>query len=128
MSRAPKFDFDNSSLEPQDVTVLQQIAKCVTNGPLKGRSLLLTGRADPRGEVEYNFALGEHRADAVDTYLAQLGVDKKSSPKHRAASSTQPEPTMRAGSVIAAWTSVSNEFASGRDGAHAARADSRRGG
>jgi len=77
VSRAPKFNFDDTSLEPQDVTVLQQIAKCVTYGPLKGRSLLLTGRADPRGEVEYNFALGEHRADAVDRYLAQLGVDKK---------------------------------------------------
>ncbi len=76
VSRAPKFDFDNSTLEPQDTSVLQQIAKCVTSGPLKGRSLLLTGRADPRGETEYNFALGEHRADAVDNYLSQLGVNR----------------------------------------------------
>jgi peptidoglycan-associated lipoprotein len=76
VSRAPKFNFDDASLEPQDMSVLQQIATCVTTGPLKGRDLKLTGRADPRGEVEYNFALGEHRANAVDNYLAQLGVDR----------------------------------------------------
>jgi peptidoglycan-associated lipoprotein len=76
VDRAPKFNFDDSSLEPQDRNVLAQVAKCVTSGPLKGRSLTLVGRADPRGEVEFNFVLGEHRASAVDAYLAQLGVDK----------------------------------------------------
>jgi peptidoglycan-associated lipoprotein len=76
VDRAPKFDFDDSSLEPQDRGVLQQVATCVTSGPLKGRSLKLIGRADPRGEVEFNFVLGEHRASAVDDYLAQLGVDR----------------------------------------------------
>lgn len=76
VDRAPKFNIDDSSLEPQDRSVLQQVATCVTNGPLKGRSLKLTGRADPRGEVEFNFVLGEHRAAAVDDYLAQLGVDR----------------------------------------------------
>ncbi len=74
--RAPKFDFDQSSLEPQDRDVLDQIAKCVTIGPLKGRSLKLIGRADPRGEEEYNFALGERRADSVGDYLGGLGVSK----------------------------------------------------
>ena len=73
---APKFDFDNSALLPQDREVLAQIAKCVTTGPLKGRALQLVGRADARGETEYNFALGEHRAGTVQSYLVQLGVDK----------------------------------------------------
>ena len=43
--------------------MLQQIATCVTTGPLRGKTLKLVGRADPRGEVEYNMGLGEHRAD-----------------------------------------------------------------
>lgn len=73
---APKFNFDQSDLQPQDRNVLDQIAKCVTTGPLAGRDLRLTGRADPRGEVEYNFVLGEHRAAAVDAYLASLGVQQ----------------------------------------------------
>ncbi|MEO7112778.1 MAG: hypothetical protein ABI183_20200, partial [Polyangiaceae bacterium] len=51
VASAPKFDTDQSSLEPQDQSVLQQVATCVTSGPLKGRSLHLVGRADPRGEV-----------------------------------------------------------------------------
>ncbi|WP_394825855.1 OmpA family protein [Pendulispora albinea] len=73
---APKFDLEQSSLLPQDREVLDQVAKCVTTGPLKGRSLQLTGRADARGETEYNFALGEHRAESVGSYLTQLGVAK----------------------------------------------------
>ena len=72
--RAPKFDYDEASLLPQDRDVLEQVAKCVTTGPLKGRKLALVGRADQRGETEYNMVLGDHRADAVHIYLARLGV------------------------------------------------------
>jgi peptidoglycan-associated lipoprotein len=72
---APKFDFDKSDLRQDDDDVLAEIAKCVTTGPLKGRGLELVGRADPRGEVEYNFVLGEHRAASVQQYLTRLGVD-----------------------------------------------------
>ena len=72
--RAPKFDFDKTELTSADRSVLQQIATCVTTGPLRGRALKLVGRADPRGEVEYNMGLGEHRADAVKRYLQGLGV------------------------------------------------------
>jgi len=74
VENAPKFDFDKSDLGPSDRDVLQQIATCVTTGPLKGRSLQLVGRADARGEAEYNMGLGEHRADAVRGYLSKLGV------------------------------------------------------
>src|SRR6185436_8097299 len=74
--RAPKFDFDEAALLPEDRDVLEQVAKCVTTGPLRGRHLSLVGRADPRGEIEYNMALGDHRADAVRTYLTHLGVEE----------------------------------------------------
>ncbi len=70
----PKFDFDQSALRPAETQVLDQIAKCLISGPLKGREIRLVGRADPRGEQEYNFALGENRADAVENYLLDLGV------------------------------------------------------
>jgi peptidoglycan-associated lipoprotein len=71
---APKFDFDESQLDEGDRTVLGQVAKCVTTGPLRGRSLQLVGRADPRGETEYNMVLGGSRAASVGAYLSQLGV------------------------------------------------------
>jgi peptidoglycan-associated lipoprotein len=71
---APKFDFDTAELEPADRDVLQQIATCVTTGPLKGKKLELVGRADPRGTTEYNLGLGTRRAGTVATYLERLGV------------------------------------------------------
>jgi peptidoglycan-associated lipoprotein len=75
VDRAPKFDYDDADLLPEDRDVLEQIARCVTTGPLKGRHLSLVGRCDPRGEDEYNMVLGEYRAETVHDYLAKLGVD-----------------------------------------------------
>jgi len=77
VDRAPKFDFADADLLPEDRTLLQQVAQCVTTGPLKHRSLRLAGRADPRGGLEYNMTLGDHRADTVRRYLGGLGVDTK---------------------------------------------------
>ena len=71
---APKFDFDSAALSTTDRSELDQLAKCMTTGPLTGKSVELVGRADPRGEAEYNMNLGATRADAVKHYLAQLGV------------------------------------------------------
>ena len=71
---APKFDFDQSNVMPEDTSVLSQVARCVADGPLKGRVLRLTGRADSRGTDEYNMALGERRAFATGQYLRNLGV------------------------------------------------------
>ena len=71
---APKFDFDSALLSASDRSELDQLAKCMTSGPLAGKSIQLVGRADPRGEAEYNMNLGAIRANAVEHYLAQLGV------------------------------------------------------
>jgi peptidoglycan-associated lipoprotein len=73
--RSPKFDFDSTSLSSADRDVLEQVAKCLTTGPLKGRAVELVGRADARGETEYNMGLGETRATSVKKYLGGLGVD-----------------------------------------------------
>jgi peptidoglycan-associated lipoprotein len=72
--RAPKFDFDSSNLSSAEKEILSQVATCLTTGPLKGRSIKLTGRADPRGEQEYNMDLGENRATSVRKFLLGLGV------------------------------------------------------
>lgn len=71
---APKFDFDQNAILPEDRDVLAKVAQCLTTGPLKGRNIRLVGRADPRGEKEYNMSLGERRANAVVKYLTALGV------------------------------------------------------
>jgi peptidoglycan-associated lipoprotein len=71
---APKFDFDQSILTQDDASVLSTVAQCLTTGPLRGSTLSLVGRADPRGEAEYNLALGSSRANAVSKYMQGLGV------------------------------------------------------
>jgi peptidoglycan-associated lipoprotein len=75
VDRAPKFEYAKSDLPSEDRSVLEQVARCLTTGPLKGRAVRLVGRADPRGESEYNMTLGVHRADSVKRYLANLGVN-----------------------------------------------------
>jgi peptidoglycan-associated lipoprotein len=74
VAEAPKFDFDRSAILPEDQDVLVQVARCLTTGTLKGRSVHLIGRADPRGTAEYNMALGERRSNAAMKYLTGLGV------------------------------------------------------
>ncbi len=71
---APRFDFDSTTIAPEDRDLLAAIARCVVDGALRGQSLALVGRADPRGEDEYNMSLGESRADTVQRYLHDLGV------------------------------------------------------
>jgi peptidoglycan-associated lipoprotein len=75
--RSPKFDFDSSQLSSADRDILQQVAKCMTDGALKGKNIELIGRADARGEQEYNMTLGSSRATAAHKYLDGLGVDDK---------------------------------------------------
>jgi peptidoglycan-associated lipoprotein len=70
----PNFDYDKDELTPEDRTVLDQLATCLTTGPLKGKVISLIGRADPRGTEEYNLGLGSRRASSVSSYLAHLGV------------------------------------------------------
>ena len=71
---APKFQFDQAAITDDDRAILDQVATCVTTGPLAGKKLELIGRADPRGSAEHNLALGSSRAGAVGAYLQAAGV------------------------------------------------------
>jgi peptidoglycan-associated lipoprotein len=72
--QTPKFDYDGFQLLPDDRAVLEQIAQCLSTGPLRGRKVDLVGRADPRGTEEYNLGLGMRRAGTVADFLKRLGV------------------------------------------------------
>jgi peptidoglycan-associated lipoprotein len=72
----PSFEYDSAALAEADRQMLGEVAKCLTEGALKGRAVTLIGRADARGEPEYNMTLGESRSEAVKRYLVDLGVGK----------------------------------------------------
>ena len=71
---APKFDFESPELRPESKEVLQRLATCISTGSLKGRSVLLTGHCDARGEYEFNMGLGAERAERVRGFLVGLGI------------------------------------------------------
>lgn len=75
-SSSAQFEFDSAALSEDDRSMLGQVARCLTDGALRDRKAILTGRADARGENEYNMTLGESRADAVYRYMVDLGVGK----------------------------------------------------
>lgn len=71
---APRFDYDKASLRSRGENILDDVAKCLSEGPLKGQTVTLIGRADPRGPAEYNKELGISRAEAARNYLRERGV------------------------------------------------------
>lgn len=68
------FDFDSANVSSEARGVLDQIASCFKDGAGKDQNLNIVGHADPRGETEYNFALGQRRAGAVAGYLTKAGL------------------------------------------------------
>jgi outer membrane protein OmpA-like peptidoglycan-associated protein len=72
--KAPLFAFDSAALSSDDQRLLDEVATCLTTGPLAGRVLMLTGRADPRGTEAYNISLGDRRASQVGSYLERHGM------------------------------------------------------
>jgi peptidoglycan-associated lipoprotein len=70
-----RFAFDSADVQPDAATALDALARCFVSGPLKGKGMKLIGYADPRGETEYNLALGQRRAGSIGEFLAKKGVE-----------------------------------------------------
>ncbi|QEY59348.1 peptidoglycan-associated lipoprotein Pal [Pseudomonas sp. C27(2019)] len=65
------FEFDSSDLKVEAMRALDVHARDLQNN---GARVVLEGHADERGTREYNMALGERRAKAVQRYLVLQGV------------------------------------------------------
>ena len=65
------FDFDQSDLRSDARDTLASDKDCMDK---MGYSVRLEGNCDERGSDEYNLTLGQRRADAVKSYLVNLGV------------------------------------------------------
>lgn len=71
---AAHFAFDSADIRMGEAPALDALAQCFISGPMKNEDLMLVGHADPRGEVNYNYALGQARAGSVATYLGLHGL------------------------------------------------------
>lgn len=70
--RVVYFDFDKSEIKDDFRAVIQAHAEYLANNP--NASVTLEGHADERGTREYNIALGERRANAVQRMLTLQGA------------------------------------------------------
>lgn len=70
----PHFEFDSASIRGRAADSLRAVARCFTDGALRGKSVKLVGRADPRGGEAYNLALGHDRAASVARFLEGAGI------------------------------------------------------
>ena len=67
------FDFDKYNIKPSASERLNRLAADLRR-VASVSSILLVGHTDSKGSEEYNFRLGQRRADAVAGYLAAKGV------------------------------------------------------
>ncbi len=71
-SRSVFFDFDQSQIKPEGVTVIEMHGKYLASHPTV--SIKIEGNTDEQGGTEYNLALGQKRAEAVAKTLKLYGV------------------------------------------------------
>ncbi len=72
----PHFFYDDAEPRPQAHPEVKKLARCLNAEPYADLTVLLVGRADPRGTDEYNFELGKRRATQVKELLVEHGVDR----------------------------------------------------
>jgi outer membrane protein OmpA-like peptidoglycan-associated protein len=73
---SPKFRFDSAIIQVQDRPELAAIASCLNHPSMRDQSIILIGRADPRGASEYNDALGMQRAVQIKAALVASGISE----------------------------------------------------
>ncbi|MCW8107842.1 peptidoglycan-associated lipoprotein Pal [Alteromonas ponticola] len=66
------FDFDRSTIKSEFQSLLDKHAEFLIQNA--DQNVVIEGHTDQRGTPEYNIALGERRAQAVETYLLNAGV------------------------------------------------------
>jgi peptidoglycan-associated lipoprotein len=66
------FDFNQADIHPDETSKLQRVGRCLKAD--HALHVTIEGNADERGTEDWNLALGDKRANAVENYLEQLGV------------------------------------------------------
>jgi peptidoglycan-associated lipoprotein len=67
------FDFDRSNIKRSEKSKLDEVAECFKGDHVA--RMTIGGHTDEEGDVSYNMALGEERANSVRKYLERVGVN-----------------------------------------------------
>jgi peptidoglycan-associated lipoprotein len=72
----PFFAFDSAKTKADDQPTMKTLVACMSEGPLRGKSIRLIGHTDPRGTATYNDDLGLARAEKVKKFLVTNGIEE----------------------------------------------------
>ena len=67
------FSLDASNIASSEMAKIEAVAQHLKDKP--ERVVMVEGNCDERGSNEYNMSLGQFRAEAIQKYLVQLGID-----------------------------------------------------
>jgi peptidoglycan-associated lipoprotein len=67
------FEFDSYAIQGSELPKLQTVGNWLKQS--RSTAVTIEGHCDERGTVEYNFALGQKRAEAVKEHLVKMGVE-----------------------------------------------------
>lgn len=68
------FDFDRSDIRPDQLPILEENLKFLVAPANAAIKFAVIGHCDERGTTEYNYLLGERRANSIRDYLVKNGV------------------------------------------------------
>lgn len=67
------FEFDSYAVSGTELPKLEGVGSYMKQE--RNVRMIVEGHCDERGTADYNFALGQKRAEAVKSYLVKLGID-----------------------------------------------------
>lgn len=70
------FDFDSDAQDSARQRTMNDVAACLSSGPLKGRTLRLVGHADTRELNAPEKSPGKVRTDSIADYLTSMGMSR----------------------------------------------------
>jgi peptidoglycan-associated lipoprotein len=67
------FEYDSYTIKQSELPKIDAVGNYLKQN--RGINIVAEGHCDERGTIDYNFALGQKRAEAAKAYLVKMGID-----------------------------------------------------
>jgi len=67
------FEYDSYTIKQSELPKIDAVGNYLKQN--RGVNIVAEGHCDERGTIDYNFALGQKRAEAAKAYLVKMGID-----------------------------------------------------